>query len=505
MFARDEFSSPAPARLDDITARPLPWVHAARRAPYFTTDDGEPWTPVGHNDAIAWPPLLWLLDRTDDPDAYFRSLQSHGITCLRLMLEYAQHDHHLLERPVGHFRPRMVARWDRLFSLAQQYSIRVLLTPFDTFWMWKRWRRHPYNSANGGPCRSRRVFLTCPGARAAIKRRLAFAIDRWGGDGALFAWDLWNEIHPAYAQDDVGAFNEFIADLATFVRERERGRYGRAHPITVSAFGPMLHGAFGSRELGHTIPDPRAAAAVFRHPALDFATVHTYAHGTIDDPANTVDAAIAMGALTRTSISQIHDRRPFFDSEHGPIHTFKDKRRTLPEHFDDEYFRHVQWAHLASGGAGGGMRWPNRRPHALTPGMHGAQRALASYLPLVDWLDFDRRNLNEEIGVSPGGFAIFGSGDRHQAALWVVRRAPLARDGRLCRIEAPDRVTLQIPGLLAGTYRITTFNTEAGIVEARFNAVNAQGPLRFEVPVVRDLAVAIRPAAQADGSLRVNG
>jgi hypothetical protein len=172
MFARDEFSSPAPARLDDITARPLPWVHAARRAPYFTTDDGEPWTPVGHNDAIAWPPLMWPLDRTDDPDAYF--------------------------------------------------------------------------------------------------------------------------------------------------------------------------------------------------------------------------------------------------------------------------------------------------------------------------------------------LAVFGSGDRHQAALWVVRREPLARDGTLCRIEAADRVTLQIPGLLAGASRITTFNTEAGIVEARFEAATAEGPLRFEVPVLRDLALAIRPAAKADGSQRVN-
>ena len=29
----------------------------------------------------------------------------------------------------------------------------------------------------------------------------------------------------------------------------------------------------------------------------------------------------------------------------------------------------MSWAHLASGGAGGGMRWPNRHPHVLTSGM----------------------------------------------------------------------------------------------------------------------------------------
>jgi mannan endo-1,4-beta-mannosidase len=504
MSARDEFACPTPAQLNDAPQAPLAWVQVAPRAPYFATDDGEPWTPVGHNDAISWPPLMCLLDRTHEPDAYFRMLQSHGITCLRLMLEYSQHNHHLLERPAGHFQPRMVARWDRLFSLAQQYSIRVLLTPFDTFWMWKRWRHHPYNAANGGPCRSRRVFLICPATRAAIKRRLAFAIDRWGGDGALFAWDLWNEIHPAYAQDDVGHFDELIADLAAFVRERERARYGRARPITVSAFGPMLHAAFGSKELGHTTPDARALEAVFRHPALDFATVHTYAHGTIDDPANTVDPAVAMGALTRTSLLAIHDRRPFLDSEHGPIHTFKDKRRTLPEGFDDEYFRHVQWAHLASGAAGGGMRWPNRRPHVLTPGMHAAQRALVSYLPLVDWPEFDRRNLNEEIRVSPAAYAVFGCGDQYQVAIWIVRREPLASDGTVARVQTPDRVTLRVPGLISGTYQVTTFNTEAGMVEARFDAATLDGALQFDVPLFRDLALAIRPAARAQEISEVN-
>jgi hypothetical protein len=32
--------------------------------------------------------------------------------------------------------------------------------------------------------------------REAIKARLTFAAERWAGSGALFAWDLWNEIHP---------------------------------------------------------------------------------------------------------------------------------------------------------------------------------------------------------------------------------------------------------------------------------------------------------------------
>ena len=88
-----------------------------------------------------------------------------------------------------------------------------------------------------------------------------------------------------------------------------------------------------------------------------------------------------MGAIVRESLAEIRDTRPFLDTEHGPIHSFKDRHATLPDAFDNEYFRHIQWAHLASGGAGGGMRWPNRRPHVLTPGMREAQAGLSRFLP----------------------------------------------------------------------------------------------------------------------------
>jgi len=480
-----------PAEPAQTVSAPLPWVQVARTAPYFITEDGEPWTPVGHNDALAWPPLVSILKRPEESAAYFARLRQHGVTCLRLMLEYAQRDHHQLERPVGRFQPRMVARWDRLFALAERHGIRLLLKPFDTFWMWKRWRSHPYNAANGGPCRRRGGFLAAPAAREALCRRLAFVIDRWGGSGALFGWDLWNEIHPAYADGDVGVFDGFITEIATFVRARERARYGRTHPITVSAFGPMLHAAFHSKELGQTVPDRRANDAIYRHQALDFASVHTYAHGTIDDPANTVDPAAAMATLTRLSIAELGDTRPFFDSEHGPIHTFKDQRRVLPEAFDDEYFRHVQWAHLASGGAGGGMRWPNRRPHILTEGMHAAQAALVRYLPLIDWPRFNRRNLNEEIRTSLAHVSAFGCGDSRQAVVWLLRRTPLAADGTVARGHR-DLVTLTIPGLDAGRYIVTGYDTDAGEPGVTLEAIVERGPLRVQVRIERDLALAVR-------------
>ena len=463
---------------------PLPWIHTNRNSPYFISENGDPWTPVGQNDAITWPEFAGLYGRKDPDSAerYVRMLAAHGVTCLRLMLEYSQGTRHHFERPAGTFRPRMIQLWDDLFALCERYGLRILLTPFDTFWMWIKWHRHPYSRKNGGPCEDRAKILLCRDTREAIKARFEFCIERWSSSGALFAWDLWNEIHPSYAQDSAECFNEFIGELSEFVRRREIEIHGRAHPQTVSVFGP------------HMVLDKRIPESIFRHPSLDFASIHFYEEGTIDFPSNTVDAAISTGRLMREALSELRDNRPFMDSEHGPIHTFKDHHITLAEPFDDEYFRHMQWAHLAAGGAGGGMRWPNRSPHSLTPGMRVAQRNMARFLPLLDWTCFERRNWNEEIRVSTPGLHPVACGDADQAVLWLLRTDRIGDDGMLRRDSEPVTVKVDVPILRPGAYRITAWNTAEGEVVSDVVVSSASEPgLAFETPeVTTDLAFAIR-------------
>jgi hypothetical protein len=465
----------------------LPWIEVAPGVPYFRTETGESWMPIGQNDAITWPDLEGLFRRRDlaGVERYLALLAESGVTCMRLMLEYAQGAHRYLERPAGTFWPAMVRLWDDLFSLCARYGIRILLTPFDTFWMWKKWKCHPYNRAAGGPCASRSKMLTCPKTREAIKRRLAFATERWGGSGVLFAWDLWNELHPAFGGNDPGCFAGLIADLSGFLREREIALHGRAHPQTVSIFGPLLLER----------PEPEVAEAAFRHPSLDFHSLHLYEQGTIDFPRNTIDAAVSAGRMVEGALREVPADRPFFDSEHGPIHTFKDYHRTLPEPFDDEYFRHIQWAHLASGGAGGGMRWPNRNPHSLTPGMRAAQRALAGFLPLLDWTRFRRRNLNGGVGIEDGCVA-FACGDPEQAVAWVLRVDSLDRKGMLRKDVEPVRPVLSLPALSEGRYRVTFWDTGEGRPVETVEACRcADGRLSLRLPPVRtDLAVAVRPS-----------
>jgi mannan endo-1,4-beta-mannosidase len=463
----------------------LAWIGRAPAAPYFVDEGGAAFHPIGHNDAISWPDLAPLFRRRDLPavERHLRWLRDHGVSVIRLMLEYCHREHRYLERPAGRFVPAMVRLWDDLVALCRRTGMRLLLTPFDTFFLWRRWRHHPYSRAQGGPCASREELLTCRATRAAVKARLAFASGRWGGDGVVFAWDLWNEMHPAQAGGDIAVFDDFIADVGTFLRAEELRVHGRAHLQCVSVFGPELR------------TRPALAAPIFRHPALDFASSHFYEHGTIDDPRDTVAPAIACARLVEEALAGIADDRPFLESEHGPIHTFKDHHRTLPEPFDDEYFRHMQWAHLASGGAGGGMRWPNRHPHVLTPGMRRAQAAMAGFMGLLDWSCFARRNLSAELATDDPSVLAFGCGDARQALAWLLRQGPLLGDGRLDPAAAGP-VELRIPGLAPGRYRATPWDTRAGRAGASFLATaTGNGVLALRLSAVGpDLAVAVVPA-----------
>ena len=460
----------------------LSWIAVAPDAPYFLDETGRPWTPIGHNDSISWINLQGLFRRRDLPgvEAHLRSLVDHGVTVLRLMIEYAQVRHRYLERPAGVFVPAMVQLWDDLVAICERVGMRLLLTPVDTFWMWMHWRHHPWNVAHGGPLKRMHEVLLCPATRDVIKARLTFMVERWGGSGAIFAWDLWNEIHPAQADWSVDCFPEFIADLSHHVRTLEQRLHGRAHPQTVSLFGPELDR-----------PEFDIATPIFRHPDLDFATIHIYRTGALDDPKTTVAPAVAMGKVVRDCLAECPPGRPFLDTEHGPIHSFKDKKKTLPAPFDDQYFRHTAWAHLASGAAGGGMRWPNRRPHVLTPGMHEAQRSMAAFEPLIDWRKFRRRNLNVE--VTAKGFHTFACGDEAQAIVWLLRRRGLTTDGRLPADLAPVPVEVTVPGLVDGAYRVTAFDTVAGRMLHTLDASAYGGALRFEPDLIGpDRAFAIR-------------
>ena len=244
----------------------------------------------------------------------------------------------------------MVQLWDDLFALCERHGLRILLTPFDTFWTWLHWQHHPYNRATAAASTAPTRILLCPETRAAIKgaphlRRRALGRQR----RAVRLGPVERDPPGAGGGRACECFGEFIHDLSSMCAALEQRLYGRSHPQTVSLFGPELWWR----------PHLPLQEPIFRHPDLDFATIHIYQRRHHRrSPQDTVDAGARHGARScAQALAEIRDARPFLDTEHGPIHTYKDKQRTLPEAFDDEYFRHMQWAHLASGGG--------RRRHAL--------------------------------------------------------------------------------------------------------------------------------------------
>ena len=143
------------------------------------------------------------------------------------------------------------------------------------------------------------------------------------------------------------------------------------------------------------------------------------------------------------------------------------------------------------------MRWPNRHPHVLTPGMRHAQRALAGFLPLIDWTSFRRRNLSDVLRCDDAGVAVVGCGDAAQALVWLVRTDALGPDGTLAGRETAAPATLTVPGLADGGYTVTVFDTLSGTIIARAEATSSGGVMLAPIgPVRRDAAVAIRGHAR---------
>ncbi|GLU51429.1 hypothetical protein [Dyadobacter frigoris] len=456
----------------------LTWIQLCKDSPYFVDEKGDNWTPIGQNDAIIWPDLEGLFKRKNIKavEGYFAFLAAHGVNCLRIMLEYCQTENRYFERPAGRFQPNMVQLWDDLFELCEKYKLRILLTPFDTFWMDKRWKYHPYNVANNGPCKRKSQWLTSPETLEAIKNRLTFVTERWGSSGVLFAWDLWNEINPAHALGKTDGLYEFVTELSVHLSTREKQLYGKTHPQTVSVFAPLIE-RYQMKDL------------IFRHPELDFASTHFYETGTINNPKNTIDAAISTGKMVRDALLNLPPERPFFDSEHGPIDHYR-KKQNLPESFDNQYFLNMQWAHVASGAVGGGMRWPYRQPHVLSFGMRRAQQNLTEFTRLINWKIFKRKNLNSEIKVSDSKFAAFGCGDKNQAIVWLLKKEKIGRN----KIFQPNSMlvsfSIQIPGLEAGLYKIHVWDTLLGEIEV----VKVENVIQLEINLkirVNNIAIAI--------------
>jgi hypothetical protein len=110
----------------------------------------------------------------------------------------------VLDAPgLGRYYEKTANRLDEIFRLAKKQGIYIMLTidyhgVFKSFidrWASNaEWRTNPYNSANGGPCKTPTDFFINAEARKIYKNKLRYLVARWGYSTHLACWEFWNEI-----------------------------------------------------------------------------------------------------------------------------------------------------------------------------------------------------------------------------------------------------------------------------------------------------------------------
>jgi mannan endo-1,4-beta-mannosidase len=125
--------------------------------------------------------------------------------------------------------------------------------------------------------------------------------------------------------------------------------------------------------------------------------------------------------------------------------------------------------------------------------MRRAQQALAGFLPLIDWTKFRRAGLNSALESSSDAAACFGCGDDAQVVIWLLRKDSIGPNGTLCTDAKPVDLRIRVPGLPAGRYSVTGWDTREGRICAVFEVQKGSEPcLQVQVPpFATDLALAI--------------
>ena len=123
--------------------------------------------------------------------------------------------------------------WDAIVAAADQSGIHFQMTlqhhgQYSTS-VDPNWAQNPYNIANGGFLSNPTNFFTDSTARALTKRKLRYAVARWGYSPAIMGWELFNEVQFTDAAGDGNLANgqwsiveAWHNEMAAFLRSQDQ-------------------------------------------------------------------------------------------------------------------------------------------------------------------------------------------------------------------------------------------------------------------------------------------
>jgi len=322
----------------------------ARRPGGFARADGRPFVPFGAN--VAWA-------AAPDPVAYYRdTIAAFAAANLNWMRVWMVHwsrtnlDWRMPDEgvpiPPGGIDLAAAERWDALLAAAEERGVYLQIV-FQHHGQYSSsvnssWNENPWNAAHpGGFLKSPSDFFIDPTARVLTALKYRYIVARWGWSPAIFAWELFNEVHWVDAirvdhREDAVA--QWHTDMAKLVRSLDV----YAHPITTST------------------EDLRSPV----YAGMDFLQPHLYG-------ANLV-------AATRTFAPMPPDeKRPVFYGEFGDDHMGLSEDQKKAAVLEPA----VMWASLMGVGRFPAQPWEGAK--LLATGRLGEIGAVARFFALSGW------------------------------------------------------------------------------------------------------------------------
>lgn len=276
---------------------------------HFVYDNGARYFPLGHN-------VAWTSKDVPDIPNVLSKMSAHGENWARVWMNHW--DGKNLDWPLkgnlGDLNLEAARKWDAIVQRAGRNDMAIQMTlqhhgQYSTTTN-PNWDDNPYNTKNGGFLDKPEEFFTNERAKALTKRKLRYAIARWGYSPSILAWELFNEVQftDAAKAKMWPEIANWHSEMAAFLRAQDPFH----HLITTSSSGELT-------------PE------VWKN--MDFIQEHSY-------PS---DLIVALGKPEGKEWT-----KPFFVGEFGPPNL---------QDPTGKYLHQGLWAGLMSGNSGAAQYW----------------------------------------------------------------------------------------------------------------------------------------------------